>query len=93
MKITKKETPKKKPKKLKLKITKTIIKNEDFERRPIEYNWGGHIPYPPKDCEKKELMFEHCGVTWIDCSICHTCSVISKCKRRKEWKKEMKRKK
>ena len=52
----------------------------------IPHPFGGHLPYPPADCPFKHNFFIHCGVVWIDASICHVCEKMP-CERRKEWKK------
>ena len=56
-----------------------------------QHIFGGHISWPPEGCLKEEFIFEHEGIPWLDCSICHKCQEINTCERRKEWKKENKR--
>ena len=55
----------------------------------VTHNWGGHLHTPPKDCEKKDMWFTHNGIVWLDLSICHDCSIITECVRRKEYLKNI----
>jgi hypothetical protein len=45
---------------------------------------GGFLPFPPKDCKKKEFITWAFGVQWIDLNICHGCPIIKECSARKE---------
>jgi hypothetical protein len=51
---------------------------------------GGFLPFPPKDCKKKEFITWCFGITWIDLSICHGCSNINDCVTRKEHLNKLK---
>lgn len=57
----------------------------------LRHNWGGHMPFPPEGCERIEFAFNHEGVTWLDLNICHPCSLLKTCQRRKEYLKSLKR--
>ena len=61
-------------------------------KKEIQQNIGGHLPYPPKDCEKKEFVKKWDAIPWLDMSICHSCSCIKTCPERKEWIKKLKEK-
>ncbi len=53
------------------------------------HNWGGMLPNPPADCEKKKFIFEYDEIDWLDLSICHGCHLILKCKNRNEYLKAL----
>lgn len=59
-----------------------IIKRNTSNR--ITHFFGGHLPHPPLNCERKEFSFVYQGITWLDLSICHKCSQIKNCERRIE---------
>lgn len=59
----------------------------------LDHNWGGHLPLPPNDCEKRAYIKTHDSIYWLDLSICHTCSKIQTCQRRKEYLTALKTKK
>lgn len=67
------------PKKLKSKKIPTPLQN-----------LGGHLPYPPEDCEKKEMWTQCYGTIWIDLACCFSCPKQTRCKRRKEYLKDCK---
>lgn len=61
------------------------------------HHWGGHLPFPPKDCPCSEYIFMQDGIRWLDISFCtmNKCGQAP-CKRRKaytqdEWKNEYNR--
>jgi len=51
---------------------------------------GGFLPFPPKDCPKKEHFTLCYGIVWIDLSICHWCNNIKECSTRKEHLQKLK---
>lgn len=84
---------KKKAKIIKKKKAKMVKKKKFLNKLHNEFvphNWGGHMPNPPENCERKHLAFVHKEVTWIDLSVCHKCSILSECTRRKEYLKALK---
>lgn len=56
---------------------------EPVEKR-IKRNIGGHLPYPPTDCPKKDFVKLYDNTPWLDLSICHNCPKIKNCPERKE---------
>jgi len=67
----------------------------DYSKKPIKKPWGGHLPFPPKDCAKKKHIFiSDNGIPWIDFGICINCTEYPKgCPRKQEYLVEMKRSK
>ena len=58
----------------------------------IKKPWGGHLPFPPKNCARKEYVFTSVGVPWIDLGICIGCKDFPKgCDRKREYIAEMRR--
>jgi hypothetical protein len=51
---------------------------------------GGFLPFPPKDCKKKEFITWAFGIQWIDLNICHGCPIIKECSTRKEHIQKLK---
>lgn len=65
-----------------IKPIKPIPQIEDTKKAIIN-PFGGHLPYPPDNCEKSEFSFLNNDIPWLDISICHNCKIIKKCKDRK----------
>lgn len=56
--------------------------------------FGGCLPSPPTNCDKKEFFFSgKDGTVWIDLSICHKCENIKGCETRKQYLEELGKKK
>ena len=51
---------------------------------------GGFLPFPPKECPKKDHILLCYGITWIDLSICHWCNNIKQCDTRIEHLQKLK---
>ena len=70
------------------------LKTQDVSK-PIKKPWGGHLPFPPKDCAKKKHIFiSDNGIPWIDFGICINCTEYPKgCPRKQNYLREMKLKK
>lgn len=51
---------------------------------------GGFLPFPPKECQKKEHITLCYGILWIDLNVCHTCGIIKDCSTRKEHLQKLK---
>lgn len=64
-----------------------MIRTKISSRYPEYYqHWGGHLPFPPCDCECFDQSFvdRESGIRWIDLCFCATrCHSI--CQRRKEY--------
>lgn len=84
-----------KPKKRKKIVMKRKPKKEQqMPDTPIKKPWGGHLPFPPDNCPKKEHVFISENVPWIDLGICLNCPDYPKgCDRKQNYLKEMKIKK
>lgn len=61
------------------------------------HHWGGHLPFPPKDCPCSKYSFIREGIRWLDIAFCsmNKCGQAP-CKRRKsytkdEWESESRR--
>jgi len=75
--------PKTKEKKPVFKRTKMPVKSK------ISHPLGGYLPFPPKDCLKREFFTWCQGTVWIDLSICHSCTNKPECSTRKEYLQEL----
>jgi hypothetical protein len=85
----------KKKKKGFVRRSKPKEKKGKFKRREKEKvmpnkQLGGFLPFPPKDCQKKEFITKCFGIKWIDLSICHWCPGIKECITRKEHLNKLK---
>lgn len=64
-----------------------MIRTKRADKYPKYYqHWGGHLPFPPADCENFDRSFidQESGIRWIDICFCTTmCRKI--CHRRKEY--------
>lgn len=48
-------------------------------------NLGGHLPYPPDDCERKDMWTKYNDIIWIDFVICISCENYKYCKTRTNY--------
>lgn len=82
---------------IKLEVERNPLLPFDIKRNPPgmslytkpEKIWGGCLPYVPCDCEKIDYCFIDEGIRWIDLSICHGCSIQSKCQIRLDYLKAL----
>lgn len=77
-------------KKPKTNQTKFIRKKKEDIKIIPDKQLGGHLPFPPKNCTKKEFITKCFGIKWIDLSICHNCNTINECSTRKEHLNKLK---
>ena len=79
----------KKTGKMKLGKKKKRITQSDMIRKP----YGGHLPFPPKDCCRKEYIFSTDYIPWIDLGLCISCPDYGEkgCERKREYLSEMDR--
>ena len=70
-------------------IFRTTIPKEG-NKMTITKPFGGHIPFPPKNCPKLAFSFTHNDVTWIDGSICIDCPDKKTCLSRTLYLKQIK---
>lgn len=62
------------------------MKRRNKKRQDINHPWGGHLPFPPLYCKRKEHIFMHQEVPWIDIGICINCKEYPNgCDRKKEY--------
>jgi hypothetical protein len=78
--------------KTKKKTVKKFKRKEKAIKAPKMPNkfLGGFLPFPPKDCPKKDHSVLCYGIIWIDLSICHSCAKIKECNTRKEHLSKLK---
>jgi hypothetical protein len=69
---------------------KKSFKRKDKAQIMPDKQLGGFLPFPPKDCKKKEFILWCFGIKWIDLNICHGCSNINECVTRKEHLNKLK---
>jgi hypothetical protein len=63
---------------------KKSFKRKDKAQIMPDKQLGGFLPFPPKNCKKKEFITWAFGIQWIDLNICHGCPIIKECSARKE---------
>ena len=68
---------------------KVKMKRKKKNRQTINHPWGGHLPFPPLYCARKEFIFMHQEVPWIDLGICVNCKEYPNgCDRKNEYIKD-----
>jgi hypothetical protein len=84
----------KKTKKTKIKEKKTFKRGtKNNKEKPVKMpdkNLGGFLPFPPKECQKKNHIIKCYGILWIDLNVCHSCTIIKECDTRKEHLQKLK---
>lgn len=80
---------KRKPKMKRLKKEPKMISARRKNNHKITHPWGGHLPHPPFDCDRKDKIFTHQGTRWIDIGICINCKEFPEgCPRKKQYVQE-----
>ena len=63
-------------------------KKEQDTLIPPHREFGGHMPDPPEDCQKRREFVGTDGTEYINCTFCAHCK--QKCQRKKEFNNEWK---